>query len=78
MSGLVTAVKLYPAGATTNSHGGVRDIDKVHAGAGAHGEDRPAALRAWRGDDPEVDIFDREAVFIETRARQPLRTGCRN
>ena len=36
-SGLVTAVKLYPAGATTNSHSGVRDFDKV---------------RAWRGDEP--------------------------
>lgn len=71
-SGLVTAVKLYPAGATTNSHGGVRDLDKVMpvlermASIGlplcVHGEVTT----------PEVDIFDREAVFIET-VLDPLR-----
>lgn len=71
-SGLVTAVKLYPAGATTNSHGGVRDLDKVmpvlermaHIGLPlcVHGEVTT----------PEVDIFDREAVFIET-VLDPLR-----
>ncbi|NNF92098.1 MAG: dihydroorotase, partial [Boseongicola sp.] len=63
--GLVTAVKLYPAGATTNSASGVRDFDKVRgvlermAEIGlplcVHGE----VTRA------EVDIFDREAVFID-------------
>ncbi|MCO5732582.1 dihydroorotase [Rhizobium sp. SSA_523] len=66
-SGLITAVKLYPAGATTNSHGGVRDLDKVMpvlermARIGltlcVHGEVTT----------PEVDIFDREAVFIEEK-----------
>jgi dihydroorotase len=71
-SGLITAVKLYPAGATTNSHGGVRDLDKVMpvlermAVIGlplcVHGEVTT----------PEVDIFDREAVFIET-VLDPLR-----
>ncbi|WP_412051041.1 dihydroorotase [Hoeflea sp. Naph1] len=71
-SGLVTAVKLYPAGATTNSHSGVRDLDKVMpvlekmAAIGMplciHGEVT----------DPEVDIFDREAVFIDT-VLEPLR-----
>jgi dihydroorotase len=70
--GLVTAVKLYPAGATTNSASGVRDIAKVMpvlermAATGlplcVHGEVT----------DPEVDIFDREAVFIE-RVLAPLR-----
>ena len=69
---LITAVKLYPAGATTNSHGGVRDIDKAMpvlermAKIGlplcVHGEVTT----------PEVDIFDREAVFIET-VLDPLR-----
>lgn len=64
-SGLVKAVKLYPAGATTNSASGVRDFDKVRgvletmAEIGlplcVHGE----VTRA------EVDIFDREAVFID-------------
>ena len=71
-SGLITAVKLYPAGATTNSHGGVRDMDKAMpvlermAKIGlplcVHGEVTT----------PEVDIFDREAVFIET-VLDPLR-----
>ena len=71
-SGLITAVKLYPAGATTNSHGGVRDIDKAMpvlermAKIGlplcVHGEVTT----------PEVDIFDREAVFIGT-VLDPLR-----
>ncbi|MGF9565498.1 dihydroorotase [Neorhizobium sp. JUb45] len=71
-SGLIHAVKLYPAGATTNSHGGVRDMDKAMpvlermAKIGlplcVHGEVTT----------PEVDIFDREAVFIET-VLDPLR-----
>lgn len=65
-AGIVTAVKLYPAGATTNSASGVTDFTKVAkvfeamAEAGVplcvHGEVTAA----------EVDIFDREAVFIET------------
>lgn len=74
--GVVTAAKLYPAGATTNSQSGVRSIDKVMpvlermAAIGmpmcVHGEVTSA----------EVDIFDREAVFLETvlaplRARLP-------
>ncbi|QDZ02827.1 dihydroorotase [Nitratireductor mangrovi] len=69
--GVVTAVKLYPAGATTNSQSGVRDIEKVlpvlekMAAIGmplcVHGEVT----------DPAVDIFDREAVFIE-RVLDPL------
>ena len=71
-SGLVKSLKLYPAGATTNSDSGVRDFDKVipvlerMAAIGlplcVHGEVTNA----------EVDIFDREAVFIET-VLDPLR-----
>jgi dihydroorotase len=71
-SGLVKAVKLYPAGATTNSQSGVRDVMKVQpvldrmAKIGlplcVHGEVTAA----------EVDIFDREAVFIDT-VLDPLR-----
>ena len=70
--GTVTAVKLYPAGATTNSQSGVRDIEKAMpvlekmAAIGmplcVHGEVT----------DPEIDIFDREAVFIE-RVLDPVR-----
>lgn len=71
-SGLITAVKLYPAGATTNSHGGVRDFNKAMpvlermAKIGlplcVHGEVTT----------PEVDIFDREKAFIDT-VLEPLR-----
>ena len=71
-SGLVKAVKLYPAGATTNSQSGVRDLDKVMPVL-----ERMAAIGmplCMHGEvtDPQVDIFDREAVFID-RVLQPLR-----
>lgn len=71
-SGLITAVKLYPAGATTNSHGGVRNFEnampvlermaKIGLPLCVHGEVTT----------PEVDIFDREKVFIDT-VLDPLR-----
>jgi dihydroorotase len=71
-SGLVKAVKLYPAGATTNSQSGVRDLRKVQAVL-----DRMAKIGlplCVHGEvtDPHVDIFDREAVFIDT-VLDPLR-----
>jgi dihydroorotase len=71
-SGLVKAVKLYPAGATTNSQSGVRDILSVQPVL-----DRMARIGlplCVHGEvtDPQVDIFDREAVFIET-VLDPLR-----
>ena len=69
---MFTAVKLYPARATTNSASGVTDYDRITpvlermAGLGMplliHGEVT----------DPEVDVFDREAVFID-RVLDPLR-----
>ena len=69
--GVLTAVKLYPANATTNSAAGVTSIDRVMpvleamAGAGmpllVHGEVT----------DPDIDVFDREAVFID-RVLAPL------
>ncbi|MBR9923555.1 MAG: dihydroorotase [Gammaproteobacteria bacterium] len=70
-SGIVKAVKLYPAGATTNSASGVTDI--------AHCDDTIAMLASVgmpllvHGEvtDHEIDIFDREAVFIE-RVMKPL------
>ena len=71
-SGLIKAVKLYPAGATTNSASGVKDMEKV----------RPVLERMAKiglplcvhGEvvDGDVDIFDREAVFIDT-VLDPLR-----
>ena len=64
-SGHVHGAKLYPAGATTNSHSGVTDVARLEpvlermAASGlplqVHGEVT----------DPDVDVFDREAVFIE-------------
>ena len=72
-SGLITAVKLYPAGATTNSASGVRDIDKVMPVLEAMAEaDVPLCVHG-EVTDPEIDIFDREAVFID-RVLDPLRT----
>jgi dihydroorotase len=74
--GLITAVKLYPAGATTNSHAGVRDLSRVMPVL-----ERMAAIGCpllIHGEvtDPDIDIFDREKVFIDTvlaplRARIP-------
>lgn len=72
-SGLITAVKLYPAGATTNSASGVRDIDRVMPVLEAMAEaDVPLCVHG-EVTDPEIDIFDREAVFID-RVLDPLRT----
>ncbi len=71
-SGLVKAVKLYPAGATTNSHGGVRDLDKVRAVLERMAEIGLPMCVHGEVTTPEVDIFDREAVFIDT-VLDPLR-----
>lgn len=70
--GVLTAVKLYPAGATTNSHGGVRDLAKVSPVLERMQAIGLPLLVHGEVVDPEVDIFDREAVFIE-RHLQPIR-----
>lgn len=71
-SGIVHAVKYYPAGATTNSENGVRDLQAVYPVLAAMERwDLPLLLHG-EVTDPSVDIFDREAVFIE-RHLQPLR-----
>ncbi|MEF3046644.1 dihydroorotase [Pseudotabrizicola sp. L79] len=71
-SGLVKAVKLYPAGATTNSHSGVRDLDKVMPVLEKMAEIGLPLCTHGEVTTPEVDIFDREAVFIDT-VLAPLR-----
>ncbi|MGL5010108.1 MAG: amidohydrolase family protein, partial [Paracoccaceae bacterium] len=71
-SGLVKAVKLYPAGATTNSHGGVRDLNKVMQVLEKMAEIGLPLCTHGEVTTPEVDIFDREAVFIDT-VLDPLR-----
>jgi len=70
-SGFVQAVKYYPAGATTNSDSGVTDIRKADAVLEAMQEAGLPLLLHGEVTDPEVDVFDREAVFIE-RILAPL------
>ena len=65
VSGLVKAVKLYPAGATTNSDSGVRDFDKVRGVLEAMAEIGLPLCVHGEVTRPEIDIFDREAVFID-------------
>ena len=73
-AGIVHAVKLYPAGATTNSASGVRNFDKVRPVLEAMAEiDLPLCVHG-EVTDPSVDIFDREAVFID-RVLKPLRAA---
>ncbi|MBL6431909.1 MAG: dihydroorotase [Alphaproteobacteria bacterium] len=64
--GLITAVKLYPAGATTNSQSGVRDLAKVHSVLEKMAEIGLPLCVHGEVTDPAIDIFDREAVFLET------------
>ena len=71
-SGLITAVKLYPAGATTNSASGVRDFAKVRPVLERMAEIGCPLCVHGEVTDPEVDIFDREAVFID-RVLDPIR-----
>jgi dihydroorotase len=70
--GVAHAVKLYPAGATTNSHAGVRDLDRVRPVLERMAEIGMPLLVHGEVTDPSVDIFDREAVFID-RVLAPLR-----
>lgn len=70
-SGFIHAVKLYPAGATTNSDNGVTALSKVMPTLEKMAELGLPLLVHGEVTDPKVDIFDREAVFIETQL-QPL------
>ncbi|OBY25061.1 dihydroorotase [Leisingera sp. JC1] len=71
-SGLVKAVKLYPAGATTNSASGVRDFDKVRPVLEKMAEIGLPLCVHGEVTDHDIDIFDREEVFID-RVLDPLR-----
>ncbi|MEM6451605.1 MAG: dihydroorotase [Cyanobacteria bacterium P01_D01_bin.105] len=64
-SGFVKAVKYYPAGATTNSEFGVTDIRKCDAVFEAMQQAQMPLLMHGEVTDTDVDIFDREKVFIE-------------
>lgn len=71
-SGLIHAVKLYPAGATTNSDSGVTDFEKVRPVLERMAQIGLPLCVHGEVTSPEIDIFDREAVFIET-VLDPLR-----
>jgi dihydroorotase len=71
-SGLVRAVKLYPAGATTNSASGVKNFDKVRPVLDRMAEIGLPLCMHGEVTDHSVDIFDREAVFID-RILDPIR-----
>jgi len=64
-SGVVHAVKYYPADATTNSEFGVTDIRRCYPLFAAMEEHNIPLLMHGEVTDPAVDVFDREAVFIE-------------
>ncbi|MEX0368470.1 MAG: dihydroorotase, partial [Ruegeria sp.] len=75
-SGLVMAVKLYPAGATTNSASGVQDFDKVRGVLEKMAEIGLPLCVHGEVTDADIDIFDREAVFID-RVLDPIRKSTR-
>ena len=64
-SGFVHAVKYYPAGATTNSDSGVTELARAYRAIAAMEEHDLPLLLHGEVTDPEVDVFDREAVFID-------------
>ncbi|MCL4120853.1 UNVERIFIED_CONTAM: hypothetical protein GTU68_003882 [Idotea baltica] len=71
-SGLVKAVKLYPAGATTNSASGVANFDRVRPVLERMAEIGLPLCLHGEVTDNDIDIFDREAVFID-RVLDPIR-----
>jgi dihydroorotase len=72
-SGFVHAVKYYPAGATTNSDSGVTDLARAYPAIAAMEEVGMPLLLHGEMVDPDVDVFDREAVFIERHLTRLLR-----
>ena len=66
-NGLIFAVKLYPAGATTNSDSGVKDLRKVMPILETMAEIGIPLLIHGEVTDKEVDIFDREKIFIDQK-----------
>ncbi|EKF16836.1 dihydroorotase [Nitratireductor pacificus] len=71
-SGLIKALKLYPAGATTNSQSGVRDLTRVQPVLERMAELGIPLCIHGEVTDPAIDIFDREAAFID-QVLEPLR-----
>jgi dihydroorotase len=63
----IQAVKLYPAGATTNSDAGVTDLRKTYRTLDAMQKEGLPLLLHGEVTSPSIDLFDREAVFIDTQ-----------
>ncbi len=72
-SGFVHAIKYYPAGATTNSESGVTELTRAYRAIAAIEEHGLVLSLHGEVTDPDVDIFDRERVFIERRLTPLLR-----
>jgi dihydroorotase len=72
-SGFVHAVKYYPAGATTNSDSGVTSLDRVQHALAAM--EKHGVVLCLHGEvtDPDVDMFDRERVFVDTLLQRIVR-----
>ncbi|RRJ84142.1 dihydroorotase [Aestuariirhabdus litorea] len=71
-SGMVTAAKLYPAGATTNSASGVTSLERIYPALEAMAETGMPLLVHGEVTHDSIDIFDREAAFIDQQLA-PLR-----
>ena len=72
-SGFVHAVKYYPAGATTNSDSGVTDLARAYPAIAAMEEVGMPLLLHGEVVDADIDVFDREAVFIERHLSRLIR-----
>ena len=72
-SGAVHAVKYYPAGATTNSDAGVSALERAYPALAAM--EREGVVLALHGEatGPDIDVFDRERVFVETSLARIVR-----
>ena len=72
-SGFVHAIKYYPAGATTNSDSGVTSLERVYPALDAM--QRLGVVLSLHGEvtRPDVDVFDRERVFIDTHLARIVR-----
>uniref|UniRef100_A0A1I8ANF5 Dihydroorotase n=1 Tax=Steinernema glaseri TaxID=37863 RepID=A0A1I8ANF5_9BILA len=69
-SGFVHAAKMYPAGATTNSDSGVTSVDKIFPVLEAMAEVGMPLLVHGEVTRPEIDVFDREKLFIDEHLRR--------
>jgi dihydroorotase len=72
-SGIIHAVKYYPAGATTHSDAGVTALDRAYPALAAM--EKHAVVLSVHGEvvDPDVDVFDRERVFVERHLARLVR-----